>query len=165
MKARPLTGERYRPFGAVVAAFGGTKPKKANMGTARRWDFLAPLENKRSRAKANLSVFRCAPFKGKAFSVKLLERHEHSTQVFLPLPGAARFLIIVAKGGKKPDLKTVQAFIMKGAQGLTYKPGTWHHPMVALDRASDLACIVHEDGTQRDCEVAPLSSPLFISLK
>lgn len=164
MKARPLTGERYRPFGAVVAAFGGAKAKKANMGTARRWDFLAPLENRRPGAKANLSVFRCAPFTGKTFSVKLLERHAHSTQVFLPLPGAARFLIVVAKGGKMPDLRTVQAFIMGGAQGLTYKPGTWHHPMVALDRPSDLACLVHEDGTKSDCEVFALPEPVVVRL-
>lgn len=164
MRARPLTGERYRPFGAVLAAYGGTRPRKANMGTARRWDRLAPLENRRPGAKANLSVFRCAPFKGKTFSVKLLERHQHSTQVFLPLPGAARFLIVVARGGKKPDLKTLQAFVMRGPQGLTYKPGTWHHPMVALDRPSDLACLVYEDGTRGDCEVFPLPEPLDVKV-
>jgi ureidoglycolate lyase len=134
------------------------------MGTARRWDWLAPVINKRRGAKANLCVFRCKPFRGKAFPVKLLERHAKSTQVFLPLPGAGKCLVVVAKGGAKPDLSTLAAFVMEGAQGVSYHPGTWHHPMVALGRAADLACLVHEDGSAADCEVYPLASPVSVNL-
>ena len=164
MKVKPLTGAAYRPYGAVVAAFAGDKPKKANMGTAKRWDWLAPLENKRKSSKANLSVFRCKPFKGRIFPVKLLERHEFSTQVFIPLSPGAKCLIVVAKGGKKPDLSTLKAFVLRSGQGIAYKPGTWHHPMVALGKPVTLACLVHEDGTQRDCEVRPLPKTINIRL-
>ncbi|TPW21458.1 MAG: ureidoglycolate hydrolase [Elusimicrobia bacterium] len=162
MRARRLTPEAYAPYGRIVAAAGGAKD--ANMGTARRWDRLAPLVNKRARAKANLCVFRCKPFKGKAFPVKLLERHAKSTQVFLPLAGAGRCLVIVAKGGAKPDLSTLAAFVMEGALGVSYHPGTWHHPMVALGKASDLACLVYEDGSKADCEVVALKAPAVVNL-
>lgn len=163
MLARRLNPEAYAPYGRVIAAAGGAKD--ANMGTARRWDWLAPLVSKRARAKANLCVFRCKPFLGKAFPVKLLERHATSTQVFLPLPGGGKCLVVVAKGGAKPDLSTLAAFVMEGARGISYHPGIWHHPMVALGQPSDLACLVYEDGTKADCEVIHLSAPISISLK
>lgn len=162
MRARRLTPAAYRPYGAVVAAAGGAKD--ANMGTARRWDRLALLENRRRGATANLCVFRCKPFKGKAFPVQLLERHAKSTQVFLPLAGAGKCLVVVARGGAKPDLATLAAFVMEGAQGVTYKPGVWHHPMVALGKTSDLACLVYEDGSKADCEVFPLAKPVSVRL-
>lgn len=162
MRARRLTPEAYAPYGRVIAAAGGAKD--ANMGTARRWDWLAPLVNGRPRAKANLCVFRCKPFKGRSFPVRVLERHPRSTQVFLPLAGAGRCLVVVARGGAKPDLSTLAAFVMEGARGVSYHPGTWHHPMVALGRTSDLACLVFEDGSQADCEVRPLARPLLVRL-
>ncbi|TBR21777.1 ureidoglycolate hydrolase [bacterium] len=162
MRARRLAPKAYAPYGRVIAAAGGAKD--ANMGTARRWDWLAPLVNKRARAKANLCVFRCKPFRGDAFPVKLLERHAKSTQVFLPLPGAGKCLVVVAKGGAKPDLSTLAAFVMEGAQGISYHPGTWHHPMVALGKSADLACLVYEDGTKGDCEVVELEKPRSVSL-
>ena len=162
MRLRALTPESYRPYGDVIAAAGGSKD--ANMGTARRWDFLTPLVNKRGRAKPNLCVFRCAPYKGRTFPVRLLERHKHSTQVFLPLAGAGRALVIVARGGDKPDLSTLAAFVLEGARGVSYHPGVWHHPMVALGRASDLACLVWEDGSAGDCEVFPLAAGLRPSI-
>ena len=162
MRVRALDPKSYAPYGRVIAAAGGAKD--ANMGTARRWDRLAPLVNKRARAKANLCVFRCKPFRGKEFSVKLLERHAGSTQVVLPLPGAGKCLVVVARGGAKPDLSTLAAFVMEGARGISYHPGTWHHPMVALGKASDLACLVHEDGSEADCEVHHLDAPISVSL-
>ncbi|MBI3298461.1 MAG: ureidoglycolate lyase [Elusimicrobia bacterium] len=164
MRAKPLSPAAYRPYGTVIAAAGG-KPIPANMGTARRWDFLAELVNKRpGKAKANLCVFRCAPFKGKRFTAKLLERHAHSTQVFLPLSSSRRALVIVAKGGRKPDLSTLAAFIMEGPRGISYRPGIWHHPMIALGTRADMACFVHEDGSRQDCEVFPLPAPVTITV-
>ena len=34
--------------------------------------------------------------------------------------------------------------------------GVWHHPMIALDAPIDFTCLVWEDGSEGDCEVAPL---------
>ncbi len=70
---------------------------------------------------------------------------------------AARFLVLVARGGDRPDLSTLAAFLATGTQGVSYHPGVWHHPMIALDREIDFACFVWEDGTDADCTVVDLA--------
>ena len=71
-------------------------------------------------------------------------------------------LVIVALPHEKddePDLSTLSAFVATGTQGITYRPGIWHHPMVALDHETDFFCLVYEDGTEADCTEAPLDAP------
>lgn len=160
----PLSLERYAPYGQVVEASAGRRAACANQGTAKRYDFLADLENLRPAAKANLCVFRCSPYAGKHFEAKVLERHKFSTQVFLPLPGAGPVLVIVALGGNDPDPHSLCAFVMDGARGITYRPGVWHHPIVALEKPSDLACLVWEDGSPGDCETVTLPKPVSVAL-
>ncbi len=161
LSVEPLTSTRYRPYGDVIQA-GAASP--ANQGTARRSDFLADLRSLRPGAKPNLCVFRCSPFRGRVFPVRLLERHAFSTQVFLPLGNAARCLIIVALGGDRPDLSTLKAFRLEGPRGISYRPGVWHHPLVALRRRADMACLVWEDATPRDCDVARLARTVPIAV-
>lgn len=162
---RRLTSGAYQPYGSVIAAGQGPRPVAANMGTARRYNFLADLVDLRpGRAKPNLCVFRCSPWTRSVFAAKLLERHLFSTQVFIPMSGAGPFLVIVCLGGDKPNLSTAAAFRAQGA-GISYKPGVWHHPLIALDKPSDFACLVWEDGGAGDCEVSPLDSPVCFSLR
>jgi hypothetical protein len=35
-------------------------------------------------------------------------------------------------------------------QGMNFKAGVWHHPLVALDAPCDIACLVYEDGVEGD---------------
>lgn len=151
LSAVPLEREAYAPFGDVIAAKPGFR--SANQGTAQKSEHLAELVDRRG-ARPNLSVFRCAP-REVPFEVKLLEKHGASTQLFVPM-NATRYLVIVALGDDAPDLSTVRAFVATGLQGITYRPGVWHHPMVALDRETDFFCLVHEDGTEADCTEFPL---------
>lgn len=154
IEAVPLRRELYAKFGDVIEASGANGGfRSANQGTAQKSEHLAELIDRRG-ARANLSVFRCAP-RQVPFEVALLEKHEASTQVFVPMNGS-RYLVIVALGDDRPDLSTLAAFVATGAQGITYRPGVWHHPMVALDRETDFFCLVFEDGTARDCTEFPL---------
>ena len=81
----------------------------------------------------------------------LLERHEFSSQTFLPLE-AGRVLIVVAphaaSGG--PDVKRAQAFLASARQGFTYRPNTWHHGLTVLDRPARMAVFMWCDGTAAD---------------
>ena len=167
MHAAPLNQAEYRAYGDVIAARADVGPRTANLGFAKRHDYLSELRNGRgAAAAANLCVFRCEPMVppgGVTFDVKLLERHAHSTQVFVPMGGVKRYLVIVALGADTPDLATLQAFVATGAQGISYHPAVWHHPLVALDAASDFACLVWEDGGAGDCEVRRLTSPVTVS--
>ena len=166
MRATPLHPHDYRPYGAVIEARADAKSVRANLGFAQRYNFLGALESLRPDAKANLCVFRCQPMvppRLATFEMKLLERHAYSTQAFVPMAGVARYLVLVATGGDLPDLSTLKAFVATGNQGITYLPGVWHHPLVALDGPSDFTCLVWEDGSSADCEVAKLAAPVTVA--
>lgn len=141
----------------------------ANQGTAVKHHHVAEVVNLRSpdTARPNLALFVCRARNagqqdtGSNFDlpVRLLERHRHSSQQFLPMPSRpgqqapARFLVIVAEClGDRPDLATLRAFLFRAHQGVSYRPGCWHHPMVALDVDTTFAVLTHEDGTSEDCE-------------
>lgn len=156
LRPRPLTPEAYAPYGEVVAA-RERAPRIANHGTAEAWDALAALVSTRPRATTTASLFRCAPHEGPALDVRWLERHASSTQLFAPL-GTSRYLVVVATGADAPDLSTLAAFVAAGA-AITYAPGTWHHPMVALDRTLDLVNVISVDGTAADCDERSFDPP------
>jgi ureidoglycolate lyase len=141
-----------------MASPRGEPGTSANQGTARKFAHLAALDDLRpGRAALDVSVFRCAPRPDAPFAVELLERHPASTQVFVPM-NAERYLVIVALGGERPDLGSLRAFVASGTQGVSYRPGVWHHPMIALDRTIDFACFVWEDGSEGDCTVVRLGT-------
>lgn len=157
--AEALRRESYRQYGDLIAADPQLPFLSANAGTARRYDHLGAFENRRpGKALPNLCLFRAAPHIGNPFVIRMLERHCESTQLFIPMAGAERYLVIVCAGGDAPDLGTLRAFIAGAGQGITYHPGIWHHPLIALDRETDFACLVNEDGSAGDgevCEVSP----------
>ena len=161
LKAVPLTADAFLPFGRVVSA--GLQPgSSANQGTAVRFDFCADLQTTRPGAKANLAVFRSVA-KTLPHDVLLLERHPCSTQVFLPMV-VQRYLVCVAptRPDGEPDLVGLAAFVCLPGQGVAYAPGTWHHPMVALDAPGEFAMLAWEDGTPLDCEVRPLTGRIRV---
>ncbi|HVY48302.1 MAG TPA: ureidoglycolate lyase, partial [Minicystis sp.] len=135
----------------------------ANQGTARRFDRLAVLENLRAHATANVCVFRSTPWRERPIPVRLLEKHPGSTQLFVPM-NARRYLVVVALGGDEPDLATLAAFVARGTDGVTYRPGVWHHPLIALDADTDFACVVFEDGTPGDCATHALGEPVDVDV-
>ena len=103
------------------------------------------------------------------FRVRLLERHPYSSQMFVPMNCQKRWLVVVAlskkesdgvdvcqEGNAGPDLSTMRAFMARDDQGLNFAAGVWHHPLIALESATDFACVVHEDGTKDDCHVIEL---------
>jgi ureidoglycolate lyase len=155
----------YAPFGAVVSARDAASARSANHGTALAWDALATIESLRgAEARCTASLFRCAPLEASRLVVGRLERHPRSTQMFAPMR-ASRFLVVVALGARDetgrevPDLATLAAFVVEGPQAITYAPGVWHHPMVALDLEADFVNVIFADGTAEDCEEVGFDDP------
>ena len=148
----PLTAASFAPFGEVIEVppAGG---KAANEGTARRHDGIAVLDLVREGGRAQLSTFRVKPAV-LPLTATLLERHPLSTQAFVPI-GEQRFLVIVAPaGGAAPDPRAARAFVTNGRQGVNYKRGTWHHPVLALDAETDFVVLGRADDG-RDCDIVP----------
>lgn len=181
--ALPLTAEAFAQYGYVVQSYPnphhvpkGVKIQSVNQGSATKYNRLSPISaltppnNSNVQQSANFSVYRCTPSqqlggstKAK-FALNVLERHEYTTQAFLPLAGPdgpSRYLIIVALPSKtdgKPDWSTLRAFVATSTQGFSYRPNIWHHPAIALDKTLDFACITNETGNAKlDCEIIEYS--------
>jgi ureidoglycolate lyase len=143
---QPLTKEAFAPFGDII-----------DMPTiAGRFYYDDALGNLRSRATASLSVALKAPTPERPLGSDMLERHEFSSQTFIPVD-VGRWLIVVAPhaahGG--PDTKKALAFIADGRVGVTYKANTWHHGLTTLDKPGSFAVFMWKAGAQ-DEEFVPV---------
>lgn len=150
---RPLSAETFAAYGFVVDATRSSTT--ANQNTAKRFNYLAHLVNNRPQAKGNICVFRVQPA-ALPFSIKLLERHRFSTQLFSPMTTTpAGYLVVVALNDPKtdkPDFGTLSVFKATSRQAFCYHPGVWHHPMIGLEAEIDFLCHVYEDGTTGDLD-------------
>ena len=153
--AEPLTAAAFEPFGAVLE--GARAP-----GRVYHSDTLA---SGRAHAPVSLAVATVAPKGGLPLEVKVLERHEHSSQTFIPLQ-VSRYLVLATRdapaGG--PDLSRLRAFVARAGQGVTYAMGTWHHPLTVLDGPATFAVLMWRDGTAGDEEFVPVAGPLTVVL-
>ena len=115
--AEPLTAEAFKPFGAVLEGPPG----------AGRVYLSDTLGNGRAHAPVSLSVATVEPKATFPMEVKVLERHEHSSQTFIPLR-VTRYLVLAtldAPGGG-PDLTRLRAFVARAGQAspTPWAPGT-----------------------------------------
>ncbi len=130
-----LSREAFQEFGDVVET-EGAEHYSTNAGYAERFHDLARIECSAEGGKPLLSIFRAKPFP-LPLAVKLMERHPISSQAFVPM-GNARFLVVVAERSKRPEPSDLRAFVTNGRQGINFRPGTWHHPLVSFAPADFL---------------------------
>lgn len=154
-----LQAEIFKAFGVVLAlrAAGG---REINAGTSRRLDLPGPLVLGAAGGQPGLAVFsaRAQALEG---PWRALERHRLGSQTFVPLTGA-RCVVLVALGTDAPDPATLAAFVVAGDQGFTLHPGTWHHPLLALDDGDFL--VLERVGQTVDCDVVQLDPPVRLQL-
>ena len=145
---QPLSRDAFAPFGEVIDV----------PDAAGRTYYEEALGNLRPAARPSLSLSLKDETAARPLTVELLERHEFSSQTFVPID-AARWLIVVAPhaaaGG--PDLAGIKAFIATGEQGVTYRANTWHHGLTTLDRPGRFAIFMWRDGGAGDEEFVPVA--------
>ncbi|MBB5751546.1 ureidoglycolate lyase [Prosthecomicrobium pneumaticum] len=92
-----------------------------------------------------------------------LERHPFGAQSFVPL-GGGRLLVTVcaAAANGAPDPGQMRAFVVPPGTGITYRPGTWHHGLVALDGPLDVLVVMATHGIAGETEDADLEAPMII---
>ena len=150
----PLTAEAFAPFGRVLSA-------PAQPGRISASDCL---QNLRPGARVQLTLSTAAP-KTLPLVSKVMERHEFSSQTFMPLD-ASSYVVVVAPhsdGRRRPDMGRARAFLVRGDQGISYGADVWHHPMTALDREARFAVLMWTDGTSEDEEFIDLDEPIEIA--
>lgn len=146
--------------------------KPVNQGTAVKLMDLAEIKNLYPPAETsttNVHIYVSSPTTLKQnalpFDVKVLERHRYTTQMFLPMApggpgpnndGSEGYLVIVALNGSgrwkfcspsddRPDLSTLKGYWASPSQGISYHPGVWHHPLIAMGTSPTIfACVVNE---------------------
>jgi ureidoglycolate lyase len=149
----PLTREGFAPFGDVIES-EGRPHHPINAGTAQRCDDLAKVDVAESGGRAQISLCRAEPV-ALPLRLRLMERHPLASQAFIPL-SATPFLIVVAPPTETLDLAAIRAFRSNGRQGINYRRGTWHHPLLALERVSDFV-IVDRSGAGANCDEIPIA--------
>src|SRR5437764_8556465 len=115
IEPQPLTKEAFAPYGDVI-----DMPNEAG-----RTYYEDALGNLRPDARPSLSVSLKAETPDRPLRAELLERHEFSSQTFVPID-VGRWLIVVAPhataGG--PALGGRKASIPSGKQGGTHRANT-----------------------------------------
>ena len=126
-----LTAEAFADFGQVIARHGRSG-YAINEGSSQRYSDLAQLEAD-ADGRLALSIFR-AKARQAPFALGVLECHPLGSQAFVPLNGQS-FLIVVAAARpdpNQPDPSILKVFLSDGQQGINFRRGVWHHPLLAL---------------------------------
>ncbi|MEX1994847.1 MAG: ureidoglycolate lyase [Steroidobacteraceae bacterium] len=142
-----LTAEAFAAFGDVIEADGDFEI--INDGTTRQFADLARIDIAADDGHARISIYRTTPYQ-LPFTLRMLERHPLSSQLFMPLSGQA-FLVVVAPAGADPGAASVHAFVTNGRQGVNYQRGTWHHPLIALGHPGEFL-VIDRGGRGRNCD-------------
>jgi ureidoglycolate lyase len=154
ISAQPLEQARFAPFGEVLSL--------PDAGGRLYYD--AALSSLRRDAWPSLSIAQPSEPANLPFTVKVLERHQFSSQSFVPI-NAKRWLVVVAphapEGG--PDVSRMQAFVARGDQGVTFAADVWHHPLTVLDEAASFALFMWRNKTASDEEILDLANPVTVS--
>jgi ureidoglycolate lyase len=153
LKIEPIDAAAFMSFGQLIP------PQAPGQG---RQELFEELQNERASARPRLSMATVEP-KALPLTAVQMERHVHSSQVFVPVDSAG-YLVVVAPHGADgmPDLGKIRAFRVPGDAGLNYRADTWHHPLSALERTGRFAILTFVDGTSADEQFVDLPQEVVI---
>ncbi|MCA1336786.1 ureidoglycolate lyase [Pseudooceanicola marinus] len=155
--AQPLTPEAFAPHGDVARpGMGAVKMIRA--GQVRLSKTEATFPHDPAAHATALDFYEVEPSVA-PMRATMVERHPFSTQMFCPME-AGRWLVAVWPDGPEG---APEAFVAGPGDVVTYRPGLWHHGIVALDRPATFASLMWKtaDG-QGDTEFLELPAPVLI---
>lgn len=161
LRIRPVTKAAFEPFGWIVET--GEPGHDANNGTARRHDIHAyEAADVKAGSRLVTSIFE-AKRQPPGRAITMLERHVNSIQWIVPLNGAGHIVIVgQSRRDGTPDLSTLAAFSFSAAQGVIYRRGLWHHPIMAVGADARFLVQSWQDGSAADCETVAIE-PVMIA--
>jgi ureidoglycolate lyase len=157
LRLEALTREAFAAFGDVIEAASAAQTYAINAGTTTRFHDLARIDADRDGGRPVLSLFRAQP-RELPFVITQLERHPLGSQAFVPL-SQRPYLVVVAEG----PAGTPRAFLARDGQGVNYRAGTWHHPLLALEAVSDFL-VVDRAGPGDNCDEVDLFQTYTVCL-
>jgi len=156
---KALTNEAFSAFGDVIEANADAKNFAINDGFTQRYHDLANVDVTDNNGHTLVNIFRSTPL-AQPIAIKMMERHPHGSQAFIPM-GENAYLVVVAPAGEF-DVSNIEVFIANSNQGVNYHKGTWHHFCLALGSESDFL-VVDRGGEGDNCDVLELDGSLVIA--
>jgi ureidoglycolate lyase len=150
LTVEPLTREAFAPFGDVIEADEQRTNFLINDGNAKRFDDLAEVDASTDNGRPCISIVRVKPY-ALPLPILMLERHLLGSQAFVPLAGKS-FLVVVAPGIDTPSSDEMRCFLAVNGQGVNYRRGTWHHPVIGIDEDSEFL-VVDRRAASVDCAI------------
>ncbi len=141
----PLTRAAFQPYGDVMER-DGAELRTINGGTTDRFHALADIAAADGRAVVSIFAGRRRPF---PFAVAMLERHPLGSQCFFPLQ-PFDWLVVVGDISDAAPWR-LRCFRAGGGQGVNYRAGVWHHPLLVLQPTQDFL-VVDRDGPGANCD-------------
>jgi ureidoglycolate lyase len=129
---------------------------------ARQFDQTPAFAHTTAQAWPSAAIYRNRP-RDVPVDIQELERHPFSCQLFVPM-GTSRWLVMVAPddAAGRPDVVRAQVFLATGRQGICYRPGVWHSPLLTLDAESDFFTLMWSRNPSDDTEVHLPDPPVQI---
>ena len=141
INCQKLTKKSFSNFGDIITIEDDTQFKIINKGYTKKYE----LSQYKSNEKETINDISISVFRGlkrpMPLVINMLECHPLASQSFMPLNGN-HWIIIVCEGNyEKPALENLKCFIANKNQGVNYYPGTWHHPLVTLEKTQDFMVV------------------------
>ncbi len=150
IELEPLTQEAFAPYGDVIE-IDGAKHFPINAGTIERYHDLADVAvDVESGGRAIISIMTCNQTSELPYQIKVMERHPLGSQAFVPMRPTP-MAVAVSLPGDNPDFLQIRGFISNGTQGVNYKPGVWHMPLISTV-LNQQYLIVDRGGSGHNCD-------------
>ena len=156
LHATTLNREDFAPYGDVIAADPATRVPM-NDGRFERFDALAGVQGDAAR----IGIVRARSATVLPHEIDLIERHAGGSQAFVPLAPFV-FVVVVAAPGDRVAAKDLAAFVSNGRQGVNYRAGTWHMPLIALETGQEF--LVIDQGKAQPTDVLALDEPVQLGV-
>lgn len=153
----PLTPERFAPFGDVIDV---AQTQASGMNDARfdRFDDLCHVDI--VDGEVAVSIARSRTPTVLPYRIDVLERHPLGSQAFVPL-SSCKMIVVVAPPGESVEAVDLRAFETNGEQGINYRRGTWHMPLLAFT-GRQRYLIIDRSGAGPNCDVHELDVPVTL---
>jgi len=158
LKAEPLTRERFSLYGDVIETSRDTADAM-NAARFQRFDNLCKVDLIND-AQVAVSIARCRTPTSLPLQLEMVERHPLGSQAFIPL-SPCRMVVVVAPPAESVDTSALRAFVSNGRQGINYRRGTWHMPLISFDEGQEYL-IIDRGGNEPNCEEFLLDDVVFL---
>ena len=157
LKPVPLTAERFAPFGDVIES---NQAATQAMNDARfdRFDRLCAVDVGDGEVAVSIATSRTAT--RLPYRIDRVERHPLGSQAFVPL-SPCRMIVVVAPPAESVSGEDLQAFETNGMQGINYRPGTWHMPLIAFEQGQRYL-VIDRAGDEPNCDEHTLDEPVLL---